>query len=106
MAYNREGFRFSENKNKISESDSLDGVEQNNTLEYTDVKSSDCDLNKKIDVDTYNHWIVPKESIIKTEEGVKEWPCSVPSEEWDTNGIQKINNQNNVIMIIIDLLMN
>lgn len=77
------------NKDKISESDSLDGVEQNNTLEYTDVKSSDCDLNKKINVDTYNHWIVPKESIIKTEEGVKEWPCSLPSEEWDTNGIQK-----------------
>ena len=83
---------------KVTETNNLDGVELNNSLEYGDVTSlPDSGVNKKINVDTYNHWIVPKESIIKTEEGIKEWPCAVPSEEWDTNGVQKnkLSNQCN-----------
>jgi hypothetical protein len=76
--------------NKINtQAYNLDGVEQNNTLDYTNIKTNEDDLNKKINIDSYNNWIVPKESIVKTEEGVKEWPCALPSEEWDTNGIQK-----------------
>ena len=62
-------------------------IEDKTDLEYSYIKTTHYEISnsKKL----FNPWIIPDEVENLYINGEKGWPCAKPSQEWDTNGIEK-----------------